>query len=243
MGLRRSVRRLFQHGPCHDTGRCWPEDLKRVLGDEIRHPLLDVGAHRGETVRNIRRFIDSTPVLAFEPVAASFAELARTAARYRGIECHQLALSDCAGTAVMQVPGENTMLSALDRRAINGGHSSHTEVVRTVRLDEFVGERNIEAISALKIDTEGHELHVLRGAGLLLSEGAIQAIIAETTFYPQAFHHTSFFALFEMLSRHGYRFSGLYGMHNLMNRRPRHQFCDALFLLESVIDDPAISSR
>jgi len=243
MGLRVSLRRRVRMRRRASIGRHWPRDVAGVLGDELRHPILDVGAHHGETVQEIRRFIAGTMVHAFEPVAASFAELERSAARFRSVRCHQLALSDRRGVRSMHISPRGSVHSSLEPIATMNADPPQTEEVRTIRLDEFLGESGIEAISVLKIDTEGHELSVLRGAGRLLHEGTFRSIVAEATFYPRYFHHASFFDLFRLLSDCGYRFAGLYGMHNLVSRRPRHQFCDALFLLESVFEGPALTPR
>jgi len=46
-------------------------------------------------------------------------------------------------------------------------------------LDEYAQENSIDRITLLKIDTEGHELEVLKGAQSLLSKGAIDLIQIE----------------------------------------------------------------
>ena len=56
------------------------------------------------------------------------------------------------------------------------GGTTRTVAVRAVRLDSFVAEQNIGAIDFLKIDTEGHDLQVLRGARGLLDRRAVRII-------------------------------------------------------------------
>ena len=51
--------------------------------------------------------------------------------------------------------------------------------VQTQTLDNFCSNINIDNIDVLKIDTEGNELNVLKGAEKLLSEGKIKLIYVE----------------------------------------------------------------
>jgi hypothetical protein len=51
-----------------------------------------------------------------------------------------------------------------------------TERVTVNRLDGFCSLQGIPHIDLLKLDVEGHELSVLRGAGALLTTGAIDMI-------------------------------------------------------------------
>ncbi len=48
--------------------------------------------------------------------------------------------------------------------------------VPTLMIDSYCHQQGIERIHFLKVDTEGHDLAVLRGAAMLLEEGRIDAI-------------------------------------------------------------------
>jgi hypothetical protein len=56
----------------------------------------------------------------------------------------------------------------------NGSVVEHQ--VKVVSLDDFAVREGIERIALLKIDTEGHEFEVLRGATRLLKNGKIDII-------------------------------------------------------------------
>ena len=51
--------------------------------------------------------------------------------------------------------------------------------VSCTTIDNFCAEKGIRTIDVLKIDTEGYELEVLKGARLMLKRGAIRYIYFE----------------------------------------------------------------
>jgi FkbM family methyltransferase len=51
--------------------------------------------------------------------------------------------------------------------------------VPTIRLDDYCDENHIDRIDVLKIDVQGHEPAVIRGAQSLLERGAIKAVVCE----------------------------------------------------------------
>ncbi|WP_045727435.1 FkbM family methyltransferase [Xanthomonas sp. GPE 39] len=128
------------------------------------HPLrigtdehyVDIGAYRGDTVKKFRaasRYRYAS-IHAFEPDPANFAALQRDLADDAGRTLlHNAAVSDVAGTLAFHAEG--TMGSRLDA---NG-----TVMVPSVRLDEL-----IEHVTIMKMDVEGFEPQVLRGAAGLI---------------------------------------------------------------------------
>lgn len=70
----------------------------------------------------------------------------------------------------------------------NGGHNSFYEqkeecknsyIVRTISLDDYCNENNIEAIDFLKLDVEGFEPYVINGSKRLMEEKRIRTICLE----------------------------------------------------------------
>jgi hypothetical protein len=51
--------------------------------------------------------------------------------------------------------------------------------VKYITLDSYISYHGISKVALLKIDTQGHELHVLRGAVKSLTAGKIDAVFAE----------------------------------------------------------------
>lgn len=123
--------------------------------------IFDVGAHIGWYALHVAARFPSARVFAFEPVNRS-AELLRANVatnRMTNITVFDIGLSDCASKATMFVPdGVPTAASAAD---LTG--RGKVEAVDFRRLDDVVCELEV-APAVIKIDVEGAELAVLRGA-------------------------------------------------------------------------------
>jgi FkbM family methyltransferase len=145
--------------------------------------FVDVGANVGGYSLRLRRHYPSAKILAIEPNPKTFTKL-------RHAICDEKTVLIDKGLGAT----EGT-LPFFDRRDCDGssGHGSLYEAVitgihkvDTVRvdvpittLDRIVQEQVLNRISLLKIDTEGHELAVLRGAENSLRKGLIDVIQLE----------------------------------------------------------------
>lgn len=124
--------------------------------------LFDIGAHIGQYSLVASKLV--AYVHAFEPTPDTFSLLQQnvTMNRLHNVAVNNIALSDKAGKAELFLaspanPGANSLCRS------QGGKRVQV-VCRT--LDEYVAERNIPPNTpiVLKIDVEGAEMQVLRGA-------------------------------------------------------------------------------
>jgi FkbM family methyltransferase len=117
---------------------------------------VDIGANMGMYTRQLSKL---TPrVHAFEPTREMAALLRRTSPR--NVVVHEVALSDKVGSGELHLPiikGEQATTRA-SLETLEGPQSDQTVAVR--RFDDEIEEQ----VGFMKIDVEGHELPVLRGA-------------------------------------------------------------------------------
>lgn len=139
-----------------------PEDL-----------FVDVGANVGSYTVLAAKAIGSQ-VVAFEPVASAFAAL-RDNVQLNGIDARVDARNCCVGSS----PGVLQMTSGLDSMnhvlGVGEVHEASAEV-QVVRLDDALAGRHPFLI---KMDVEGYEHEVLRGATQTLSDPKLDCIIME----------------------------------------------------------------
>lgn len=142
----------------HDK-HCEPEFwLVPALCDR-RRIAVDIGSNMGEyafyMARHARR------VWAFEPNPELWSDIRRLAPR---THIEGVALSDHEGLAEFRYVGSNSGVATIEERnplgMIEDRQSIQTRMVPVRTLDSY----NLDAVSFLKIDVEGHEEKVLRGA-------------------------------------------------------------------------------
>jgi FkbM family methyltransferase len=157
---------------------------------------IDVGANLGGYTLLLRKH--SARVVAYEPNPHLAARLERVFRRSRSVEVRRCALSDKPGVARMRIPSDHGR-STIEASNDIGGREASLVDVETRRLDEEA----LVDVGFIKIDVEGHELAVLRGAGgLLRACGPALLIEASDEHRPDAL--ASIRAFLEPLGYRGY---------------------------------------
>jgi FkbM family methyltransferase len=148
---------------------------QRVEFDLIRQHVrtsdlvCDIGANKGSFVFWLSRWCRNGSVVAFEPqpsFAGMLAQLCRDLA-LDNVKVEPKAVFSRSGTADLFVPKAHLQSASLLGKAGADG-STETVSVPTVRLDDYF--RPEQRIALLKIDVEGAELEVFKGAQRILSE-------------------------------------------------------------------------
>jgi FkbM family methyltransferase len=157
------------------------ETLFRLIdaGDSV----VDVGANVGYlTSLGAVRAGPAGSVTAFEPHPEVFGLLAANVERWQRddiatVDTRQVALSDRSGTAALNVgPQFHANMGLASIAEAGDGPAGEHVPVALERLDDVIGHGRI---GMLKIDVEGHETSVLRGATKLLEDGRIRDLVFE----------------------------------------------------------------
>lgn len=126
--------------------------------------VVDVGANIGFFSLVAAKLVGSMGrVLAVEPEPANCGRIARNVElnRYANVEVAQVALGDRSGEVTLHLASDHGHHSMLDRSPDRAGNSI---TVPMLTLDTLLASRNIGRVDLLKIDVEGYEVEVLRGA-------------------------------------------------------------------------------
>ena len=146
-----------------------------------RFVVFDVGANSGQwstaLIRTLNKDLRSGVVLySFEPGAAPYLQLVATL-KTLGVpgRAHAvpLALSDKSGTRALYKPHEGAGSSSLHK---DDRFRYPSEDVSVSTLDSYCDSVGVSHINLLKIDAEGDDLSVLRGAAALLRRQDIDVV-------------------------------------------------------------------
>ena len=133
--------------------------------------IFDIGANTGIYSLVAKSIHPEADVHAFEPVKRVYAKLVDNN-RLNGynIVCHELAVSNLDGTALIYDTNDDHILSVTLNKNL---HSVETNViptvVNTIRLSSLIEKNEMRGIDLIKIDVETHEPEVLEGLEPYLS--------------------------------------------------------------------------
>lgn len=189
-------------------------DLFFDINVRLKYPdlkiVFDVGANEGQTLKWIKHNRPQSMVYSFEPVQSSFLKLQETAERIGACIPVNSALGSQSGKMDIKLFEEYSVLNSLNPALMNNDTNAKVETVRIDTLDNYCTDSEIPHIDLLKIDTEGFELEVLKGAKNLLLNGNISFIYAEVGFQSSNKRNTPFKDLTDFLEKEGFFFYALY---------------------------------
>lgn len=167
------------------------------------HTVFDVGANRGDWTRLVfeaasARNIASPNIHAFEPVRSTFALLER-AAFPANVHLCNMGLGNEARERSMHIIEEGSGGNSFYARDVEGFRVKNVEQVRVETVDGYCRKNHIQKIDFMKVDVEGHEMEVLKGARSMLGRGAIDAVQFEYggTWIDARMYLKDLFAFFE----------------------------------------------
>jgi FkbM family methyltransferase len=153
--------------------------------------IFDVGANVGQFASEAMREVPGARIYSFEPHPQTFQRLQKAMAA-KEISLHQLALGERSGNVTLyeyDASGDLTQINSLvpdSRFAVVKGLSAAKIGVPCSTIDSFCLHENVDHIGLLKIDTEGFDLFVLRGAQRMLSEHRVDFVYVEfNDLYPK----------------------------------------------------------
>src|SRR6267142_3970731 len=182
------------------------EPLESCLVKEYLKPgmtFVDVGANVGYYTLLAASLVGSEGlVIAFEPSPYAYGRLTETIAKNRmpNVRTIRAGLGD--RTCELQLfistkPGNHTPTMVPDA----GGAPLSVPVFT---LDEYLKENEIDRVDLMKIDVEGFEPNVIKGATDSLKRGKIRAILCEFNAHWLAANQSSFASLYDLLTAAGF---------------------------------------
>ena len=155
----------------HETG-CYEPDSVLTLTSILKKgdTFLDIGASFGQYALLASKIVgDTGRVVAFEPDPVSFSWLADNVRRNRltNVVIEPIALGEQNGTLDLYIGSPQNLGTTSFRQQYN--FSGRRVRVPVCSLDEYCEAHGVTCVNAIKLDVEGAELLVLRGASNVLA--------------------------------------------------------------------------
>ncbi|MDB6028671.1 MAG: methyltransferase FkbM family [Verrucomicrobiales bacterium] len=212
------------------------EDLKMLHAERQPKVIFDIGANEGQTALSLHELFPEARLYSFEPSSRVFVKLKQNVANYSNITPVQAAMGSKEGRVALKITNSSVMSSLLTYQRPNGVDKVIEEEEVAVRtIAAFCQENKIERIDVLKIDTQGFDLEVLRGAEPLLKAHRVGSILCEVNCVPMYEGQAWFHDIVAFLASCGIQFCGLYGI-NRETDRFMH-WADSLYI------DPKFSQK
>lgn len=141
--------------------------------------IFDVGANIGDYSQAINTvFAGKSQIYAFEPARETCGLLKRNCAGIANLSVNQIALGETEGSLTMYSDKAGSALASVNKRRLDHFNIAfnNVETITVTTLDVYCTAKAITNIDFLKLDVEGHELAVLRGAKRMLDKKAIKFI-------------------------------------------------------------------
>ena len=188
------------------------ERRRRMLSAAKIDLVLDVGANEGQYALELRKLGFTGRIVSFEPIREVGQRLQANLGQDRQWEFRPMALGSMDGTARIQVGAESATSSLLKPSDYLVERASHArsvrdEEVRVARLDTVFEDAWRSRRIWLKLDTQGFEMEVLRGATTSL--GAIEILQLELSLRPLYVGEPGFMEVSQWLTERGLELVGL----------------------------------
>lgn len=223
-----AVNRIFNRirKPEFQHGRDVTLDLKRrCVG---LRTIFDVGANVGQTATVFAKAYPAAGIRSFEPFTATFMLLRKNTARLPNVLCEQLALGSSTGN--ISVPFQTSSVNNSLRATAGPPSGGVEESIVVDTLDGYCRARAIDEIDYLKIDTEGHDLEVLRGAKKLLADHRVGFVQVEAAMTRANRKHVAFAEFDDYLWNFGYVLFGIYEQTPEWDGEARLRFANPVFI-------------
>jgi len=174
-------------------------EICRPLGLET---IYDIGANIGTWTVLAKALLPDVRIHAFEPLEVCRNGFLKRTDSLKDIHFHKIALASKDATSLIYVGSVSDTTSLLPPAELSGTQSFEPVSQDTRTLDSYVWERGIQLPDMLKLDVQGYELEVLKGARRVLD--SVKAVICEVSFVPLYRGQCLFAGVVEFMAASGF---------------------------------------
>jgi len=218
-GILLQLKRLVKKLPVSITkNQLYDQQTKQIIRRTCtaNSNSIDVGTHTGDILDVLLQQSPHGIHFGFEPIPLLYQQLQTKYSNCKNVQLYDFALCNSNGSTSFNYVTSNPSYSGIKKRSYDRKGETDTEIeVKTAKLDDLLLQQATK-IDFIKIDVEGGELDVLKGASGLLTRDKPVVIfecgLGGTDMYAATPAH-----LFEFFETHGYTISLL---HSYLKNKP-----------------------
>jgi len=243
MRVKKRIKKLIEHLTGTHIYRRLPRgisifnDIAESFPSYHVNKIFDVGANVGNSAAIYMGLFPASRIFCFEPVAETYHQLKRNMQNRKQVCCFQLAMGAFPAKGTILLGSNSRMNSLVDEEtlSVNTG-PIRTEKVEISTIEAFCKVKGIGHIDYLKIDVEGGDLDVLKGAENMLTGQTIDFVEVEAGMNPKNERHVPFNALKTYLERYDYFLFGIFEQVNEWpTKEPHLRRVNAVFISQEMI--------
>lgn len=174
--------------------------------------IVDVGANEGQFSEKARTLFPNAAIYAFEPLPDSFQKLQTNFTGDNLFHGFKMGVGDNKSSQQIHLNESSASSSLLPMGNLHKQVFEEAQEIKSIEinidtLDNLLSAQDLQLPLLLKVDVQGYEDKVLRGATNILS--IAQVIIIELTFKELYNGQPLFDDIYKTLTGYGYRFYGV----------------------------------
>ncbi len=175
--------------------------------------VLDVGANEGQFASEIIRIFPDAQVYCFEPLREAYERLVSRFGKSQNFTFFNVAVGDITGEMPIhknEFSPASSLLGMQPMHVTAFPYTKHETVdsARVERLDNLLKSLQIEPPVLLKVDVQGYEARVLRGANKTVANASV--ILVECNFQEMYEGQSKFEEIYEYLIQRDFVFKGCF---------------------------------
>ena len=188
--------------------------------------IFDIGAHDGRSILRFKKKFPDAEIFSFEPTKNLYDKIIKLSSEK--IKIFNYALSNIDGEKKFchyeYLSGKTNsfypMVKNSKYKIQRTKNKNETETIKNVnvkKLDTFIEENKISVIDLLKIDTQGAEIEILKGAEKILNSKKVNVIELEYILGIAHETRSSLYELEEMLHKNYYKLIAIEHSNNVIS--------------------------